>query len=176
MATKVGNRHKQAAKGGGAAAKPENELEVLHPQRVLTVGGQRVTVREYGHVEWLRLLPAAAPLVDSIVSMLEGGRAPSYEEALLVLASHADALMPLVRQACDMQAEAFEALNPEDGELVLMTWWGVNGRFFVQRALNRVAVSGFEKKAASPGTGRSTPPSSPTGTTPAESATTPSGS
>lgn len=120
---------------------PENELDVLHPERELVFGARKVTVREYGHVEWLRLLPQAEPLVAAIASALEQGRDPTYEEALACLAQHIDALAPLVAQAADLSPVDHAALDPEQGELLLMTWWGVNGRFFVGRALNRVAVS-----------------------------------
>lgn len=125
-----------------AAAPPpaENELEVLHPERQLVFGTRKLTVREYGHVEWLRLLPLAEPLVAAIAAALEQGRDPTYEEALACLAQHIDALAPLIAQAAGLTPEDHAALDPEQGELLLMTWWGVNGRFFVGRALNRVAV------------------------------------
>ena len=119
----------------------ENELEVLHPERELVLGKRKVLVREYGHVEWLRLLPQAAPLVAAIAAALEQGRDPTYEEALSCLAQHIDALAPLIAQAADLTPEDHAALDPEQGEVLLMTWWGVNGRFFVGRALNRVAVA-----------------------------------
>lgn len=158
------------------APESADELDVLHPERALTVGGRRIEVREYGHIEWLRLLPAAAPLVASIAEMLEAGREPAYEDALAAIAAHADALMPLVAQACDVDVAVLEALDPIEGEMVLMTWWGANGRFFGARALNRVAVARAERRAAGWDTARSTPPSSRTDTTDANSAPTPSGS
>lgn len=170
-------RRKPAATAADSAAE---DLDVLHPERHLRIGGRELVLREYGHVEWLRLLQRAEPLVASIASMLEAGRNPTYEEALAVIAQHADALMPLVAQAADIAAPELDAMNPEDGELVLMTWWGVNGRFFVQRALNRVAVARAEVRIApsraSSDMARSTPPSSPTDTTESSSAATPSGS
>ena len=133
---------KRIAKAAAAEALPkENELDVLHPERHLVFGTRKVVVREYGHVEWLRLLPQAEPLVAAIASALEQGRDPTYEEALACLAQHIDALAPLIAQAADLTPEAHAALDPEQGEVLLMTWWGVNGRFFVGRALNRVAVS-----------------------------------
>lgn len=154
------------------------EIEVLHPEREVPTSAGAVTVREYGHVEWLRLLPQAAPLVDSIARALEAEREPSYEDALAVMAQHIDALAPLVVQACEgLSAEAFERLDPAEGELLLMTWWGVNGRFFGSRALNRVAVARVEARRAGPSaTAPSTPPSSPTDTPAASSAPTPSAS
>jgi hypothetical protein len=174
MATKVEKRAKPAK---SPAAAPANELEVLHPERILVVGGERVTMREYGHVEWLRLLPTAAPLVDAIAALLEADRDPSYEEALDIVARHIDRVLPLVLQACGMTAEAFDKLKPDDGELLLMTWWGCNGRFFVQRAINRVVVRSQERQVlAGRGTARSTPPSSPTATPEVTSTPTPSAS
>ncbi|MCK9987648.1 MAG: hypothetical protein AzoDbin1_04120 [Azoarcus sp.] len=153
------------------------ELDVLHPDRTVVIGGVSITVREYGHIEWLRLLPAAMPLVDAIAGHLEAGRAPTYEDALMVLAENVDALTPLVAQAAGITPAAIEAMNPDDGELLLMTWWGVNGRFFIGRALNRVAVARAERRAGVPSAGvSSTPPSSPTDTNETTSPATPNAS
>lgn len=154
--------------GVGAAAEhnagKSSDLDTLHPERLLLLAGGklRVVVREYGHLEWLRLLQQAEPLVAAIAVAIGAGREPSYEEALAILAQHADALAPLVAQAADMELAVFDALQPDDGELLLMTWWGCNGRFFVRRALNRVAITRAEAirpalAAASAGA-RSTPP------------------
>ena len=57
-------------------------MEVLHPERVLVLGGESVMVREYGNVEWLRALPVAEPLVAAITALLAGEQEPSYEVAL----------------------------------------------------------------------------------------------
>lgn len=143
---------------------PAEELDVLHPDRALRVGDLALVVREYRHLEWLRMLPAVVPVVEAIAALLEAGREPTYEEALAVIASNAEAVLPLVAQACDVSAEALAALNPDEGELVLMTWWGVNGRFFIGRAVNRVAVARAALRARSAGAS-STPSSSPTATT-----------
>lgn len=153
------------------------ELDVLHPDRTVIIGGASITVREYGHIEWLRLLPAAMPLVDAIAGHLEAGRTPTYEDALMVLAENVDMLTPLVAQAAGIAPAAIEAMNPDDGELLLMTWWGVNGRFFIGRALNRVAVARAERRAGVPSAGASsTPPSSPTATDATTSPATPNAS
>ena len=55
-----------------AAEREPSDMEVLHPERFLVLGGGRVTVREYGNVEWLRALPAAEPLVAALAAMLAG--------------------------------------------------------------------------------------------------------
>lgn len=142
MAKRIGNRREQAAKA--AALARESDLAVLHPERdcELSIDGalRKVTVREYGHVEWLKLLPRAEPLVAAIAAALAGNEAPTYEQALAVYADHADAMLPLVAQAADLTLDQVQALGIDDGELLFMTWWGVNGGFFVRRARNRVLV------------------------------------
>lgn len=177
MAQRIASAALPAAAAAPAAA---DELEILHPERVIALGGAPVTVREYGNLEWLRLLPAAEPLVAAIAAALRAEQPPDYEAALRVLADHATALLPLVLQAADMECATFDALDGEEVELLYMTWWGVNGRFFVRRALNRVGVElarAAAEAGASPSAGaRSTPPSSPTATAPGTLAATPRGS
>lgn len=124
---------------------PENEIEVLHPEREVKLRGRVVTVREFGHVEWLRLLPRAEPLVAAIAEALERGRDPTYEEALACLAQNIDALVPLIEQAAGIDSEFHQSLKPDEGENLLMIWWAVNGRFFVSRAMSRVAIARQER-------------------------------
>ena len=160
-------------------------MEVLHPERFIELGGAKVMVREYGNVEWLRLLPVAEPLVAAIADMLASPDEPTYEVVLTAIATHTDGLLPLILQAVDRDMAWLESLASDEVENLLMAWWGVNFRFFVQRAQNRQRVqraSAILKDqavaattAASAGA-PSTPPSSPTATATATSAPTPSGS
>lgn len=161
-----------------AAQQQPCDLEVLHPEREVKLSVDTVTVREYGNVEWLRLLPQAEPLVANITAMLSAGAPPSYEDVLAVIAHHTDGLLPLVVQSVDRDVDWVETLNSNDLEALLMHWWGVNGHFFVHRAKNRAMAQYQEAMAArKPLAGeKSTPPSSPTATGPATSATTPTDS
>ncbi|MDI3489558.1 MAG: hypothetical protein PWP11_835 [Thauera sp.] len=173
MARKI-NRPDPA--GPSAAAQEADDLDVLHPERVLSIGGRQVVVREYGNVEWLRLLPSASPLVTALAEKLGEGAALDYETALGVLAEHIDAVLPFVLQSADMDRAAFDALGADDAELLLMAWWGVNGRFFVQRAANRLGVAQLQAALARSAGANSTQPSSPTATAPQTSVATPQGS
>ena len=159
-------------------------MEVLHPERVLLLGGESVMVREYGNVEWLRALPVAEPLVAAITALLAGEQEPSYEVALDAIARHSDGLIPLIAQSVNRDVAWLDTLSPDGFETVLMTWWGVNGHFFVRRASNRQAIeqaSAAWKARATVQTAQtvvsagvtSTPPSSPTVIATATSAPTP---
>jgi uncharacterized protein DUF6631 len=174
MAQKI-PRPKRRAAPAAPAPTPAEELDILHPDREVKAGDRRLVVREYRHLEWLRMLPAVAPVVEAIAAMLEAGREPTYEEALAAIAAHSEALLPLVAQAADITAEDLAIMPPDVGELVLMTWWGVNGRFFIGRALNKVAVARQEMRLRSAGA-TSTPPSSPTDTSTPNSPATPAAS
>ncbi|VFR34609.1 Phage protein [plant metagenome] len=158
MATRVSRKAK-------ATKDAPSDLDVLHPERTVVVAGQRLTVREYGNIEWLRALPAAEPLVEAIAALLASNEAPDYEAALMAIATHTDALLPLVAQAVDVTLDFLATLDPDETEILVMTWWGVNGRFFVRRAANRVMVRLQEQQRAAPlGGARSTQPSSPPAT------------
>lgn len=148
-----------------AAEREPSDLEVLHPERVLLLGGDQVTVREYSNVEWLRLLPAAEPMVAAVAEMLASPHEPTYEAVLNAIATHTDGLLPLIVQAADRDMDWLESLHPNEVEFLLMTWWGVNAHFFVLRAKNRRAVeqaSATRKAQAAQTTtsvgARSTPP------------------
>lgn len=167
-----------------AAEREPSDMEVLHPERFVVLGGVNVMVREYGNIEWLRLLPAAEPMVAAVAEMLAGPDEPTYEAALNAIATHTDGLLPMILQAVNRDVAWLESLGPDDVENLLMAWWGVNFHFFVRRARTRQAVEQasaalkqriVEQATASAGV-PSTPPSSPTGTSAATSEPTPSAS
>ncbi|MEG1971416.1 MAG: DUF6631 family protein [Burkholderiaceae bacterium] len=155
------------------AEPPAPDLVVLHPEHEFVLGGQTVVVREYGNLEWLRLLPAVEPLVAVIAEQLEA-EGTSYESTLMVIASHADTLLPIVAQAIDRDLAFIESIKSDEVETLLMVWWGVNSHFFVGRAINRVQVRRHEALAIARLTGaRSTPSSSLMATDETSSAATP---
>ncbi len=165
---------KKSRKSKAADVAPPSDLAVLHPEHEVQLSVGPVTVREYGNVEWLRLLPSAEPLVASMTEMLVALMAPSYEDVLTAIARHTDDLLPLIAQSVDQDMAWIDTLKGNDLETLLMHWWGVNGHFFVRRAQNRIAVTYQERAVAQQLTGeKSTPSSSPTATGPATSAATP---
>lgn len=180
MAKKIGNVH-QAAAVADEKADLANELEVLHPERVvkLSDGKRKLMVREYGHVEWMLMLAEWEPLIAAIAEQLRAGAQVSYEQALGVIAQHIEPMLPLIGQAADLTPDEIRALAPDDGERLFLAWWSANGRFFVVRAANRVRMQGHEAaarrqvlaelEAKASDTAASTPGSSPTATPPKRS-------
>lgn len=152
----------------GAAASDGNDLETLHPERSVRIAGQEVTVRRYGFIEGLRLRAVYAPIAEALSARMAAHGVPDYEQIADILAENADAVIVLVATAAGLNEASVRALDAEDGDLLLLTWWGVNGSFFVSAVARRLAMRAWSAGA------RSTPHSSLTDTaTPTDSADTP---
>lgn len=117
-----------------------DDLEVLHPERLLTIADREITVREYGFVEGLRLLKLAEQIIAGLQGDLSRG-APSFESVMGVIAAHADAAVQLIAVAADVDVDWIESLGQDDGQLLLMAWWGVNGPFYMRTAGLRAGVA-----------------------------------
>lgn len=149
-------------KADKAAGKAAEELDILHPERTVVLAGRKVTVREYGFVEGVRLRLVAKPFTEGLFALLKDERAGEYEAVLDVIAEHLDVVMELVAVAADVKTDWIAQLSSEDGDLLFMMWWGVNYPFFMRAALQRLRVE-LQVKALSAGAA-STPPLSPTDT------------
>lgn len=151
----------QAAQAEGAG-----DLEILHPERVLEIAGVKVTMREYGFVEGMRLAGTAAPVVHDLASIggadLEGGML-QYARLQAVFSQHVDAVTAMVAQACDQSVAWVQGLDDADGQALLLAWWAANGPFFVRRVLLelQMRLAGMASAGAS-----SMPPSPPPATAP----------
>lgn len=120
-----------------------DDLEILHPERELQIAGVKITMREYGFVEGMRLAGAAAPVVHDLAALSGANVAGSlleYANLQAVFAKHVDAIVGMVAQACDQPVEWVSKLQPVDGENLLLTWWAVNGPFFVRRVITELQM------------------------------------
>lgn len=147
------------------------DLEILYPERTLTVGGKKLTVREYGFMEGLALQQQAAPILNALVVASAQPTDAGFERIMDVLADHSEELLALVAQAADVEPAFVRGLTDSDGQALLMTWWLVNGGFFVRRVVRRLAIQAAAKAQAAAGatSSASSPP-------PASAATSPSAS
>lgn len=153
---------KVEGKSDKAASKAAEELDLLHPERTAVLAGRKVTVREYGFVEGTRLRLVAKPFTEGLFGLIKSSEVPDYEAVLDVIAEHLDLVLELVAASADVKVDWVKRLSSEDGELLLMMWWGACGAFFMRAALQRLRV---ERQVETLLAGAvSTPPSSPTGT------------
>jgi len=148
----------------------EDDVAILYPDRETDIAGVHVVMREYGGVEGMRLARHVQPLVDAIANVL----APGQELGLSILrqafADHEEHVIALMATACDQSPEWVAGLSDPDFDDLLTLWYAVNSNFFVRRVVTEVVA---RRSAALAFAGlTSTPPSSITGTTQGNSATT----
>ena len=74
------------------------QLGILYPEGTMTIAGRVVTIREYGYLEGLRLLPQVQPLTDALYALLdrEALAPPSADAIAEVVAAHVDLVAALV--------------------------------------------------------------------------------
>lgn len=122
------------------------DLQTIHPDVPFPLAGRMVTMREYGHIEGLRVLVWAKPFVDGLYELVASGagQQPRLSQIRYLMAEHADLVRDMVAQAVTAQAgdpaaglndrqelaQWIESLGDNDGQLLLAVWWRVNVNFF----------------------------------------------
>ncbi|WP_223619002.1 DUF6631 family protein [Lysobacter sp. ESA13C] len=123
---------------------PADDLIVLQPNRVLSLGEHTVTVRELGFFESLRLHSEIAALVADLVEQTDDGNI-DLGRLHRVCAQHPDATVELLAQVSDQPVELVHSLNAAQGDLLLLTFWAINADFFLQRV-----IAALELRRATP--------------------------
>jgi len=157
-------------------AEPEtSDLDILHSERYLTLSHRDLIVREYSFVEGLQLRALAKPFADALRDAIAEGETFAFERIEALIGDHYDVVLQLVAISADVDRDFINGLNDNDGNLLLMAWWGACGPFFLRQCLRQLQMAQQElaavqlaSKAVSPGPS-STPASSPTATSPAMS-------
>lgn len=139
----------------------ELDLQTIHPDVPFPLAGRLLTMREYGHIEGLRLQCWARPFVDALYAVVaqDAGTPPTLSQIRQLMAEHADLVCTMVAQALTtpgdnpagilQEREALmqwiERLSDRDGQLLLAIWWQVNVHFFFrlvfERALEAAAAA-----------------------------------
>ncbi|MGO1072562.1 DUF6631 family protein [Lysobacter sp. CA199] len=171
MAKKIEKPQPQSAPEGADTAGVE-ELGVLYPERTLTIGNEKVVVNEIGFVQSLMLHDHVSPIVAAIEALMTASNeAPDFLQVTKVFATNRAATIELLMAATGKDAAWLNGLNAVQGHQLLLIFWGTNADFFIQSAMNELAIR-REQARLSAGA-RSTQPSSPTDTGPTNSGGTP---
>lgn len=113
----------------------------------LVIADRTLSFREYGFVAALQLRRKAKPFTDALRDQIKSGSAV-LEDILDVMAVHRELVFELVLDAIQSadedldRAELVEWINDlrdEDGQMLLLVWWGINGPFFVRMASRKIA-------------------------------------
>lgn len=163
----------KAQSGTLAAASTDDlaalDLPTIAPDQPFELAGRTLTMREYRHLEGLRLLRWAKPFVDPLYAMFAGGGAPpTLAQMRELMSDQADLVRDMVAQALTKadgyDAEAVtqqrielaqwsEGLSDADGQFLLAAWWHVNASFFFRQMFERALSQAAASPVASPSAG-----------------------
>lgn len=119
---------------------PEDEVEILHPDRTITVAGREVTVREFRALEGMKLAELWRPIVDSLheISSVEDSDEPGWDFLDALIERHHDALCELMARTSGQPRQWIEELPESEYLELLYAFWSANAGFFMRRLARRV--------------------------------------
>lgn len=161
MARKLDSNAKPASVAKDAGL---DDLNVLAPDVTLELGGRSITVREYRFMQGLAVRVSAKPLIDDVEAFVADGEATDagIEDYVELLAKHAALVRTLMADSIEgADAAWIDTLNDVDGQLLLLTWWGVCGRFFVRVVAARLRDRLLAKVRRAASAGPTSMPNSP---------------
>lgn len=115
---------------------PETTEEaILFPNADLDIGGETVTVREFGFMESMKLEPIAYPLIQALADIGADWASVSHREVMQVIADHDLAYAKLIAASVDRPLDWVQGLSDKEGMALSTAFWRVNNGFFVRRLL-----------------------------------------
>lgn len=149
-----------------------DDLQVMHPNVDTVIAGRRLTLREYGHVEGLRVRAYMRPFTADLDRLSESGSEILTEDVIDLVAVHTDlvhlavaqSMAPIDELASDEDVAWIRQLGDRDGDALLLAWWGATGLFFLRQVMRRAGernrrkvLAGATSMASSPKPGTETP-------------------
>jgi hypothetical protein len=173
---------KAAPRKAAPATEGADDLAIIHPDVTETIAGRRITVREYGFIEGLRVRAFMRPFTADLAAVFAAGGEALVEDVLDLLGDHIDVVQQAIAQsiatpgelASDEDLAWVRGLDDADGDLLVNLWWGVCGLFFVRQVVRRTAERA--RRAAFAGATSTAPSSAPASARPSSSGGTPNAS
>ncbi len=138
-----------------------DDLEILHPQRDLTIAGCALSVRELTFSQSLALHARMRPVLDLLQAPYNLGASIDSEAVISALAAHPEVACELLACSTNQPPEWIAALPEHDGYLLLLTFVILHVPFFAARLEVTRQLRAAANLSASPS---SSPASSVTGT------------
>lgn len=134
---------KKAARGSPARAikpGPADDLDILNPDRTITIQGERITVSEYGFIVGLRMESVLATFIGTLCDLVTSERIGEHVTVRRAFGDHMESITEGLATSVGKSVEWISSLNDEDGNLLLDTWWAVNTGFFLRRVRIEMGV------------------------------------
>jgi hypothetical protein len=113
----------------------QEEAEILFPDADIVIGGETITVREFGFIEAMKVEPIAWPIIEALADIGTDWESVDFRQVMMVFADNAEAFVQLIAASTGKSPEWVAELNDRDGNAIANTFWRVNQGFFVRRLL-----------------------------------------
>lgn len=135
-----------------------DDLEVLHPERMLTLGGETIEVREFSFLQEMDALPIAQPIIRDLAKAFGGEESPGFSDVEQIFYRNREGFVRLLELATCKSTEWMEKLAGGEAQMLAMTFWSVNRRFFISRVVARTIEASPDLAKALSISETSTPP------------------
>lgn len=130
--------------------KTENEAQVLVPDQEITLNGTNILVREFGFREGLKAETIATGIIRDFSSLAkEKGENLDLSDVSGIFAHHWDAFVLLLSMSTGQTVEWINALDDQNGSMLMYTFWVVNSGFFMRRLMANLITRKADLKTAS---------------------------
>lgn len=121
-----------------ATKEQSNDLEVLIPNREITLAGEIITVREYSFKDALTIGNDIDQFVALIVNEMNGTNKITIEQADTIIFNNLELVYSLISTSIQKPISFIEALSYENGLQLLDWWWVVNSGFFMNAVTRKI--------------------------------------
>ncbi|OOF65127.1 DUF6631 family protein [Rodentibacter sp. Ppn85] len=128
-----------------------SELDILYPNRDITVGGETVTVKEYTLLQQMQHHAKFTPFVAGLRAILGDGSPDDikFEQIMQALSDNYHDIIELVAISTGKTPAFIANLEAKEGEDLILLWWAVNSDFFTRKAvqplIEKLAKTNAEK-------------------------------
>lgn len=118
-----------------------SDLEVLFPDREVTLAGKTFTMKELRFAQQLQYHHLLQPIIKGFDQVdLDASIEDSANNVLDILSLEYESVIQLMAICSGQSVSWIKSLPSAEGEELLLFWWAVNSRFFIRRQLRKAQL------------------------------------
>ena len=115
-----------------------NDLDILMPNREITIANEVITIREYSFKDALTIGAEIDQFTGLIVAAMNGTNKITIEQADAIFINNLELVNSLISVSINKPISFIESLGYEDGIQLLDWWWVVVSGFFMNAVTRKI--------------------------------------
>ncbi len=121
------------------------EDETKNPFQEIMLAGVKITVLEFTFLQEQKAVPLSIDLINDISAVFSEEYEPGFSDVENIFCAHSDTFNQLVCMAINKPVDWLASLTGPEGQLLTMTFWGVNRYFFTNRVVTKIIEQSLKK-------------------------------